>query len=280
MWTSKGNVAISILVLGSALASCAGKSHMPGTEPDASASLDDSGGSSSSDNSGGSGSSSASVSVEAPTSLDFGDVACGSMLAPRIVEIHNPGANNITFTTTLAPDNMFTVSPSNGTVDAGGMVALAVSASTTASGALGMQASVLTVTTDAPGDSPHTFDLHSSITGPIFKAPAGPLNFGLIVAAAGGAMPITFNNNGNAAGTLGLVFTRNDGNAFSVRYGGLFQPPLTALPIPSGGSVTPYLECTPGAGGYQQYAATLTFTSTPSQCGPLPPAITIYCQRN
>jgi hypothetical protein len=116
-------------------------------------------------------------------------------------------------------------------------------------------------------------------SGAVFTVtPADPINFGVVPHASGGSIRITFHNTGNAAGTLAWDFTRNDGDAFSVRTTGFIAQKITSVNLAAGASAAELLYCIPGPSG-PPVAKTgeLTFTSSSTLCGPLPPSISMIC---
>lgn len=141
--------------------------------------------------------------------LLFGAVDCGTTATAKTVSIQNDNAFAVTFTAALtkAASSPFTVSPASGSVPAGGSLNVTLTPKAmTAPRVITANAygDTLTVTTNAPNDTPHVVDLQQSARGAIL---------GTTFVAAFGAQTVgtttnhtlTVNNTGNASVNVAMA---------------------------------------------------------------------------
>lgn len=146
----------------------------------------------------------------APGSLDFGEVDCGSVGAPRQVLLRNISkkAWHLSAKLGASPPRFAVVqTPTDGLVAPGGSVTLTVTPlamPTQAEVTSDLFGDTLTVTTDAPGDTPHAIALHQTARGAVLSLSASSLDFGAAVLGNAGLAPLTVTNSGNAPALLRL----------------------------------------------------------------------------
>lgn len=211
------------------------------------------------------------VSVVAPNGLDFGDVSCGNSPAPRAVEVHNLGTNEITYDAALGT-TLFTVSPAKGTIAGGGVSLLTVSTpGAPSNGPVGAQADTLTVTTNAAGDSPHALGVKLAVVGAIFKLSPDSLNYGQMTNTPI-TKSVTISNEGNVAGTVSFSLTQNEVSSYSIKT----ASPVTIAP---GSAVVVSITAAPPKSGPTEKSGRVGLSSSTSLCGPLPSGVALTCRR-
>lgn len=149
-----------------------------------------------------------------PSPLDFGAVDCGTTAPSQSVTLHNDNGFNVLFSTAFTSADggatRFTVSPSSGTLAGNGSVTLTVTpAAMSAPRVLAANAygDTLTITTGAPGDSPHVIDLRQSARGALLTASLQNPAFGLQANGSKTDRTVTFDNAGNAPAAVTMTTT-------------------------------------------------------------------------
>ena len=152
---------------------------------------------------------SGSVSLSAQ-SFDFGATNCGAQANARTLALQNPGSASYTWTASLAKgtSSPYALSKGSGTVAAAGSDALSITptAIPQTSAVPGNYGDVLTVTTNVPGDAPHTLVLAQSAQGAILKfVSSAALDFGQVGLSSTSSASVSLVNEGNLAVNPTLV---------------------------------------------------------------------------
>jgi len=206
-----------------------------------------------------------------PPLMDFGSVPCGttSALPPsaRTVSIESTRQQGFAWVATLArgSSSPYTLSAPAGTVAAGGTGTLVVSplpVPSTSATTSGLYGDVLTISTDAPGDSPHTVSLVEDATGAILAfAPAGPLAIGDVPIGSSGSDAFTVVNQGSAQATV--VASVSGGSAFTLADAMLGD-------VADGSSTQGTISFTPTTASLQSATVSLSVGTGDVLCAPLP----------
>jgi hypothetical protein len=143
-----------------------------------------------------------------PGSLDFGLVDCGSAPAGNKIKIINSNAAGgapIHWDAVLTANVSYTLSATTGDVVANSFTEVTVTPNPIPSMSAvtpNLYGDTLTITTNAPGDDPHTVDLLMTAHGAILDASAGSIDFGSVLLSAPATQAFTVSNSGNAPATV------------------------------------------------------------------------------
>lgn len=148
-----------------------------------------------------------------PVALDFGNVNCGTMAAPKTVTFINNGNQSYAVTPSLGRglNSPFVISMSNdaGVVpqDGGTLVITAAPKPIPQTTVVtpNQYGDTLTVTTDVVGDLPHDIPLRQTARGAIFALSSTALSFGSVPVGGSSSIQFTLTNNGNAPGALNFT---------------------------------------------------------------------------
>jgi hypothetical protein len=204
-------------------------------------------------------------------SLSFGNSSgsglthCGSTAAVQTFALTNTGTQGYTFTAALSrgASSPYTLTNNcSGSVAANATCVVTVTPQPIPAVSAvwpNLYGDLLTVTTDASGDSPHYVALSQTAQGAIISGEASNLDFGGIQAGLSSEFRYSFTNSGNLGASLGLAlatgtaFTRLDSN----------------LGIGANNTAQTYIRFQPGTslGGFSDKL--LLTTATPL-CSPLP----------
>jgi len=207
-----------------------------------------------------------------PGLLDFGHVPCGSAAASKVITLSSAeNGPKYEFRAKLGKDtaSAFTVDPPTGLVPSGGTQVITVKPKVIPQGGIGdnLYGDVLTITTNAPGDTPRQVHLRMSPLGAIFSVNRTTHDFG-DVNTNGNGRETTFyvSNTGNAYGVISFYVAAN---AFNVK-----APSTIGINPGSTGSIV--VRAKPqGTGVKTGYAVPSTSSAI---CAPLPPAISLRCR--
>jgi len=210
----------------------------------------------------GTGTSGAVVSVT-PDPVDFNMVACGTSGGTRVVTVKNNSLGSITWSAGLAAGTNFAVAPTSGSLAGGASVDLTVTSDVIAMGATTTTAAngfgdTLTVTTNAPDDTPHAIPVRETASGAILAWQPAALN--LPADQRGRPVSFTVVNTGNVEATVTIALA-NTG------------PATLTLDAPTSGASS---SGTPFEG-----SVTEAIASVPSMNATLsltPDAMTVLCQ--
>jgi len=138
---------------------------------------------------------------------DTGYVDCGTTSAPQTVTLTNNGDVESFFSTALESNvaNFYTVSPSTGSIPAGGSVELSVATKAipaTSAVTADMYGGKLTITTTGLGDTPYEVNLHQTARGAILTRSVASVNVGSPALSTTSTQTISVTNTGNASATL------------------------------------------------------------------------------
>jgi hypothetical protein len=214
------------------------------------------------------GTSTTSAASVGPGSLDFGLVDCGTTAAPKKVKISNSSATAFTWSAALmSAAGYYTLSPTSGTVAGNSFVEVTVSPVAvpgTSAISPNLYGDTLTITTTAPGDSPHVVDLLETAHGAILAQSTGAIDFGSVLASSPATSTFKVSNSGNAAATVSFDATPS-----------VFTLSPQAQVVGAGAAYDATVRFAPTA--QQSYAGTATMKTTGTVlCAPLPkPAITL-----
>jgi hypothetical protein len=210
------------------------------------------------------GTSTASVS---PSTLDFGHVTCARTPGSKVVKLSNAGVNPFTWTATTGT-SYYTVDGVSGTTGASGTLAggsvvsltiqpVTIPVSLSTSVAYDYYGDVLTISTTAPNDSPHTVSLVETATGAILSfAPSA-----VVVNHLAGAKTANFQvRNADSYQAAALTLTLNNPGPAS-----LSLSPTTGSSI-SGAPMTATVTDT----GVLAGSATVSVSASTPLCAPLP----------
>jgi hypothetical protein len=207
---------------------------------------------------------SASTVTVSPPQVNFNMVPCGTSGGSQVVTITNAGVNAITWTASLPDGANFTLAPpATGMIAAGASATVTVNSSvvpmgpttTTTANAFGSE---LTLTTDAPDDTPHSVPILETASGAILTF--SPAALDLPAMQRGSPVAFQVQNAGNVTANVALTLT-NPG------------PAALTLDMPEAGPVA--------SGTPLQGAITESLTSAPSTNATvtLTPAMgTVLCQ--
>jgi len=147
-----------------------------------------------------------SAALVQPGSLDFGLVDCGTAAAGKKIKILNSSlVSSFHWTATLTANTSYTLSATSGDVAANSFVEVTVTPNMippTSAISPNLYGDTLTITTDAPGDDPHTVDLLMTARGAILEASTGAIDFGSVLVSAPATSNVTVSNAGNAPATV------------------------------------------------------------------------------
>ncbi len=205
-----------------------------------------------------------------PASVLFGEsgfVNCGTVAAAQSITIKNTGTGTLTWSSALLHGSTyFTLSATSGTILAGGTQTVTVTPKAIpASTAIVTDgfSDTLTITTNAPDDTPHDIALHQTARGAIVSRSANAFGFGNVPQGTTGTATIVYANTGNIDITLGFA---NGDPAVS--------QPLT-LPVGAGGFATETGSFTPTLVKPYNDIGTVTNPNSTPLCGTLPGNISI-----
>lgn len=209
--------------------------------------------------------------VVLPPLMDFGSVPCGTSSAlpqsARTVSIASPRQQGFAWVATLArgSSSPYTLSAQAGTVAAGGTGTLVVSSlpvPSTSATTSGLYGDVLTISTDVPGDSPHTVSLLQDATGVILAfVPAGPLAIGDVPVGSSAGDGFTIVNQGSDRATV--VASISGASAFTLADAMLGD-------VAAGGSAQGTVSFTPKTASPQSATVSLAVGTGDVLCAPLP----------
>jgi hypothetical protein len=210
----------------------------------------------------------------APTSLDFGNVSCGTTTGAKSIALTNTGNQDYTITSLalgLGASSKFTasMSPASGVVPKNGTGSVVVTVAPKAipvpsAVGTGVYSDTLTIATNASGDAPHAVALTMGAKGVILSVPTTGIAFGTTPVGATTASSFAVTNSGNVA--TAVNFGSITSSVFSFDQGLVAQPSA---------SVTPNAYFTPAAAqGYSGTAAASVPAGT-VMCAALPASITL-----
>jgi hypothetical protein len=206
--------------------------------------------------------------VTVSPNADFGPVACGSTGTALPVTVSNGYSFAVHYTAALGQG-----SASPFTLDATGMGSVAANGRATIQvtpkavpvpSTPGAIQDTLTVTTDAPGDSPVTVTLTETASGAILTVDMPNTAFGTVAANSPGSLPFTVTNSGNVDAPLTLS---PDGSGFGATFTG------TATAAAGSGKAAGNATFNPTAVGPAN--GSLTVTTSAVLCAAPPPAISL-----
>ncbi len=160
-----------------------------------------------------------------PNTLDFGLVNCGSTAPLRSVVIDNAGqagqdpAFNWTAVLSKGASSPFTLQQSSGSLAPTKSFKLNVSpvrVPQTSPVTPDFYSDTLTITTNAPNDTPHVVSLHETARGVILALSPSPIAFGSVAGGASSALPFQITNSGNVPAAVSLALSAGTGVYFSV----------------------------------------------------------------
>jgi hypothetical protein len=221
--------------------------------------------------------------VASLTSLDFGQVNCGSSAGAQSLTLTNPGTADYHVTgLSLSAGAYFTVSmlPASGLVRAHGASSVtltvtpsAIPSSVPAVPALGTYSDALTLTTDAAGDVPRVVPLSMGARGAIVDddLSTAAWGFGSVTVGQVGTFSASLHNAGNApvtvsvSGLTGTPFTvgstaATDGSGF-VNVQATFTPSLLTGVLSALFSSSATLTVAPAAGAVLCHALPASWTT-------------------
>ena len=140
----------------------------------------------------------------APASLNFGNVPV-NMTFQDSVTVANSGGSTITISSVTSTDGNFTVSPTSGTVNAGGTQKFYI---TFLSSTTGTKNGTITFNHNALG-SPHTVSVSGTANNETFSASPSSLNFGVVNVGSSKLDSISVTNVGAGALTISNVTSNN-----------------------------------------------------------------------
>jgi alpha-tubulin suppressor-like RCC1 family protein len=208
-----------------------------------------------------------------PTTLDFGDVNCGSTGTPLTFTVANLGNTALTWNTSLGlgTKSPYSISSQGGILLPNTQTTVTVSparvpsvSATTAD----LYGDTVTVTTNVPGDTAHTVTLKETAYGAILNVSAQTIAIGKkIVGSAATTSSVTITNTGNADAIVSLSQSFGTTNNPFV-----FSPlPATPTTISAGGSpLTLSATFTPAASSFgtpENDSVYLPTTNNVPMCG-------------
>lgn len=150
-----------------------------------------------------------------PPSILFGDKGytdCGTAAATQIVTIKNTGNASLGWSAALLHGaNYFMLSANSGTIAGNGSQQITVTPKTIPTSSVitpDGYSDTLTISTNAPGDTPHDVQLHQTARGAIVARSTSGLSFSNVPVGTTSTQQYTFSNTGNVDITLG--FTNGD----------------------------------------------------------------------
>jgi hypothetical protein len=205
------------------------------------------------------------VVVYGPSTLSFGNVACGKTGTPQPIVFSNPGNQSYTVTATLgqgaASPYVIDLAPPDGVVAPQSLLTLNVTPKPipAISAVPGNYDEILTVTTTVAGDTAHAITLTESAYGAILSLSTRSVPFPNTPTGATSIFQLAASNSGNAPATV--VFTSVNNPVFA------FDQDLIA---PAGDFVNPNVYFTPT--GPQTFNGTAMLGVAPETplCQPLP----------
>jgi hypothetical protein len=203
------------------------------------------------------------LAVVSPLAIDFGDTPCGQLAAPREVDLRNAGTGAFTFVASLGrSDSPYQLSTAQGTVPPGTTLRLVVSPRPIPSRSdvtRNRYGDTLTLTTSAPGDTPHVVDLYQTASGAILEFAVDQVVFGKQAAASQAQRSVLLTNRGNQGAYVALQAVP----PFSVSEESTY--------LPAGGTLgrSVRYSALPSALGQTQSAA-LTIATLDALCAPRP----------
>jgi hypothetical protein len=200
-----------------------------------------------------------------PTTMDFGQVPCGTTALPRTITITNSSSTDFTWTGSVS-NSHFSLSPSNGFVPAGTSVSVSVIPSAIpvfSTTVWDGYAAWVTITTSINGDGQHIVALHESAFGAIPTVSATSLMFGGVQIGTAANSQFSVGNSGNAPFTMVL---QNENPVFS------FNP--QGLTISGGSGAVVSAQFVPTAAVPYIDEASIQATAS-SFCGPIPAPISL-----
>jgi len=182
----------------------------------------------------------AKVGVSA-TTLDFGEVDCGTIGSPQAVVLSNSGDGSFTYTAALAAGDAspFSVTPAAGTVGATSALTLVITPKAVPVPSTSALTDTLTITTSASGDKSHTVALSLTPHGAILTVSAATVAFaGNQKVGVATTLPLTITNTGNADTTVTAASLDEsfavDETAAPLAAGAQLDRTVTLLPLASG----------------------------------------------
>lgn len=154
------------------------------------------------------------------TSIDFGNVPCGTTPDAKSIELHNGGSAPLTFDASLHTSS-FSLDVASGTIAAGGKQLLTLRArkvdALTTAGAI--VEDTLVISTNAPGLAKVSVPVRLVASGATIVLDPAMVGFGQVqLSAAAADVPISLKNAGNVAASVSIVSPSNAD--FSVTWAG------------------------------------------------------------
>lgn len=208
------------------------------------------------------------IALFSSTTLDFGEVNCGTTAAANGITLANPGGSAFKFTASLAKGagSAFAIEPSSGEVAAGGSVTINVTPRaipTTASTAENAFGDVLSVFTNITGSAPTTIPLRQRARGAELSFASPQVAFGA-VSLNSTQTTLALRNSGNAPARVSL---QSSSGAFGVSG--------AASDLAGGAVVDTFVTFTPP--GLSGTSGLLTMTASEGDvlCRPLPSPLVV-----